>query len=246
MKRKKSGGIGELILTVIWAIVIALVIRTFAFEPFHIPSGSMIPTLLVGDYLFVSKYSYGYSRYSFPFGLPLVPGRVLFREPSRGDVVVFKLPTDNKTDYVKRLIGLPGDRIQVQKGILYINDAPVTREKIDDYVIGDGFGQTVTATRYNETLPGGRKHMILEVTDEGILDDTQVYVVPEGHYLAMGDNRDRSQDSRVLSAVGFVPRENLVGRAEFLVFSVETGTHLWEFWTWPWTLRFDRLFKKIE
>jgi signal peptidase I len=208
----------------------------------------MIPTLLVGDYLFVSKYSYGYSRYSLPFGQPPVPGRIMFTEPARGDVAVFKKPSDNSTDYIKRIIGLPGDRIQVVKGVLHINGEPVQRRPIGNYIGSDvprGLnGQGVA--RYLETLPNGRSHVIVEVSgDSGSLDNTDEYRVPAGHYFAMGDNRDNSLDSRVLDGVGFVPRENLVGRAEMIFFSHNGTAALWEIWKWPSAIRFGRLFTSI-
>jgi signal peptidase I len=234
----------ELVKTVIYAILIAVAIRTFAFEPFSIPSGSMIPTLLIGDYLFVSKYSYGYSRYSLPFNLPLIPGRIFFTGPERGDVAVFKLPSDTETDYIKRIIGLPGDRIQVREGILYINDEPVQRERLTDYVLRDRYGNVRRIPRYLETLPNGRRHTILEEQgDRGMADNTPVFTVPRGHYFAMGDNRDSSRDSR-FPGVGFVPRENLVGRAEVIFFSID-GSVL-QFWRWPTSIRFDRLFDRIK
>ena len=243
MTNKKSGGFGELIRTVIYAGLIAIGVRTAAYEPFSIPSGSMIPTLLVGDYLFVSKFSYGYSRHSLPFSLPLIPGRILFREPERGDVAVFKKPTDTRTDYIKRIIGLPGDRIQVIGGVLHINDEAVKRERADDYINRDRNGYVRRMARFVETLPNGRAHFILEVSDGGPADDTGVYVVPKGHYFAMGDNRDNSQDSRFRD-VGFVPAENLVGRAEVLFFSIDGP--VWKFWEWPGSVRFGRLFDGIE
>jgi len=246
MQQKKTGGLGETLRTIIYAVVIAFGVRTFAYEPFNIPSGSMIPTLLVGDYLFVSKFSYGYSRYSIAFGLLPFEGRLLFHPPERGDVVVFKLPRDNKTDYIKRIVGLPGDRIQMIGGILNINGVPVQRERTDDYVTHDGFGREVHTAQYIETLPNGRKHRIIEETDNGPLDNTPVYSVPEGHYFCMGDNRDNSQDSRVLSAVGYVPVENLVGRAEFLFFSIDENSYFWEVWKWPWAVRINRLFTGVR
>jgi signal peptidase I len=246
MQQKKTGGFGETLRTIIYAVLIAFGVRTFAYEPFNIPSGSMIPTLLVGDYLFVSKFSYGYSRYSIAFGLPLFEGRILFHPPDRGDVVVFKLPRDNKTDYIKRIVGLPGDRIQMIGGILNINGVPVQRERTDDYVTHDSFGRDLHTTQYIEILPNGRKHRIIEETDNGPLDNTPVYTVPEGHYFCMGDNRDNSQDSRVLSAVGYVPAENLVGRAEFLFFSIDENSYFWEVWKWPWAVRINRLFTGVR
>ena len=233
-------------------MLIALAVRTVAFEPFNIPSGSMIPTLLVGDYLFVSKYSYGYSRYSLPLGLPLIPGRIFYQPPERGDVAVFKLPRDNSTDYIKRIIGLPGDRIQMRQGRLYINDRLVERERIEDYIYRDESGAIVRTARFIETLPGGRQHQILEVSDSWPFDNTPVYVVPEGHFFAMGDNRDNSLDSRVSPdspgqpGVGFIPKQNLVGRAEILFFSTDGSAALWEFWKWPGAIRFHRFFDAVR
>ena len=243
--RKKKGGIGETVLTIVYAGLIAIGVRTFAYEPFNIPSGSMLPTLLIGDYLFVSKFSYGYSRYSLPFGLPLIKGRFPAGGPVRGDVAVFKLPTDNATDYIKRIIGLPGDKIQVVRGILIINGEPVQRRRIGEYVHRDEYGNATTYVHYIETLPGGREHQIIERSDDGQLDNTPVYEVPAGHYFAMGDNRDNSLDSRVLNMVGFVPGENIVGRAEVLFFSTNGRAQLWEFWKWPYAIRFGRLFTKV-
>lgn len=247
MTEEKSGGsFLETVKTVIYAVLIAVVLRTFAYEPFTIPSGSMLPTLQIGDYLFVSKFSYGYSHFSLPFGWPPFRGRVLADEQpvERGDVAVFVLPRDGKTDYIKRIIGLPGDTIQVREGRLYINGEQVERELVEDDLRTDasGFPQTVTA--YRETLPNGVSHMIWERDDRSSLDNTPVFTVPEDHYFAMGDNRDNSQDSRT-SRVGFVPRENLIGRAEFLFFSVDGSARLWEVWKWPSAIRWDRLFHGI-
>ena len=206
----------------------------------------MIPTLLVGDYLFVSKYSYGYSKHSLPFSAPLITGRVMTSEPERGDVAVFKLPSDNSTDYIKRIIGLPGDRIQVIKGRLWINEKLVERKRIEDFVFTDNSGRITRHFQYLETLPNGRVHRILERTDNGQLDNTRVYTVHKRHYFAMGDNRDNSLDSRVMSGVGFVPFENLVGRAEILFFSTDGGARWWEPWRWPGATRFHRFFQSIE
>jgi signal peptidase I len=220
-KRKSAGSVVDTIKTVVYAVLIALAVRTVAYEPFNIPSGSMVPTLLVGDYLFVSKFSYGYSRYSLPFGLPLFSRRIFFHPPDRGDVIVFKLPTDNSTDYIKRVIGLPGDHIQMKGGNLYINDQLVPRKRIQDFLYQEGNGTVIPLVQYIETLPNGVQHRIIKMGDNGPLDNTQVYEVPPGDYFMMGDNRDNSQDSRVLSAVGYVPAENLIGRAEFIFFSTD-------------------------
>jgi len=244
--KKASGGILDTIKTIVYAVLIALVVRTVAYEPFNIPSGSMVPTLLVGDYLFVSKFSYGYSRYSLPFGLPLFSGRIFFHSPERGDVVVFKLPTDNSTDYIKRVIGLPGDHIQMKNGILYLNGQPVPRKRIEDYLYQEGNGAIIPLAQYIETLPNGVQHRIIEMSDNGPLDNTQEYVVPPGDYFMMGDNRDNSQDSRVLSAVGYVPAENLIGKAQFIFFSTNGSARLWEIWKWPFAIRYGRLFHGVQ
>lgn len=247
VSKKKSGGVLDTIKTVIYAVVIALLVRTFAYEPFNIPSGSMIPTLLIGDYLFVSKFSYGYSRYSLPFGLPLFSGRILFHSPRRGDVAVFRLPTDPSIDYIKRIIGLPGDSIQVIHSILYINGKPAPRQRIEDYLGRDGAGSLVPVPQYVETLPDGVKHRIIQILgDNGPLDNTPVYHVPPGDYFGMGDNRDNSEDSRVLSQVGYIPAANLVGRADIIFFSTNGTAALWQFWKWPLAIRYDRLFHIIH
>lgn len=248
-KKKKAGGLAETVRTIVYAVLIALGIRTVAFEPFNIPSESMLPTLLVGDYLFVSKYAYGYSRHSLPLSLPLIPGRILERSPARGDVVVFKLPRDNSTDYIKRIIGLPGDRIQVRNGQLYLNDQPVPRRRIEDFIRRDRFGHSDRIPQYIETLPSGVSYRVLDLRESGDADNTGVYTVPPGHYFAMGDNRDNSLDSRVAvtqGGVGFVPAANLVGRAEILFFSTDGSAALWEFWRWPFATRFSRFFTVIR
>ena len=247
-KKKAAGSVVETIKTVVYAVLIALVVRSVAYEPFNIPSGSMVPTLLVGDYLFVSKFSYGYSRYSLPLGLPLFSGRIYLpfsQLPDRGDVVVFKLPTDPSIDYIKRIVGLPGDHIQMRHGNLYINDQLVPRRATDDYVYEDS-GTAIVLHRYIESLPRepgkpALDHPIIKVGNNGPLDNTPVYEVPPGHYFAMGDNRDNSQDSRVLSAVGYIPADNLVGRAQFLFFSTDGSARWWEIWKWPFAIRYRRL-----
>jgi len=265
--QEKAGGWAETIRTVVYAVLIAVVVRTFAIEPFNIPSGSMIPTLLVGDYLFVSKYSYGYSKHSFPFSLGFFSGRILAHQPERGDVAVFKYPGDqgqgmNRTDYIKRIVGLPGDRIQVVNGILHINGKAVERIKVGDYVPG-GSGGYKAGMLYIEVLPNGRRHEIIETTDNGVSDNTPEFLVPADSYFMMGDNRDDSLDSRTKLIVRdlsglpgergqlgwYVPAENLVGRAEFIFFSHDPMAAGWlEPWKWPQAIipRLNRFFMAIH
>ena len=236
----------EMIKTIVIAIIVAVTIRTVAYEPFSIPSGSMIPTLLVGDYLFVSKYSYGYSQYSLPMKIITFPGRIFYKEPKRGDVAVFKKPTNPNIDYIKRIIGLPGDTIRVIEGRLYINGELIKRDLTDSYPLNDPFSGETTYKQYNETLPNGVVHKIIERSDSGPLDNTISYKVPKGHFFMMGDNRDGSQDSRVLEQVGYVPVENLVGHAEMIFFSLDEGVKAWQIWKWPKAIRFNRLFQTIK
>ena len=193
--RKSEGGVLELVWIVVQALLIALVVRTLLFQPFNIPSGSLVPTLLVGDYLFVSKYSYGYSKYSLPLGLPLFEGRIMASEPKRGDIAVFKLPKDSKTDYIKRVIGLPGDRIQMIDARLYINGQETQRTPLPPYHTIDDFGRPADVPHYMETLPNGVSHEIIQKNgNSGYWSNTPVYTVPPAHYFMMGDNRDNSQD----------------------------------------------------
>ena len=248
--KAQEGGFGEILKVVVQALVIALVVRTFLFQPFNIPSGSLIPTLDIGDYLFVSKYSYGYSRYSFPFSPNLFSGRVLASTPKRGDVAVFKFPKDTSKDYIKRVIGLPGDKIQLINARLIINGQTVPREQTVSVRTKDQFGQDVEVPTYLETLPGGVTHQIIQLNrDEGLYSNTPVYKVPAGQYFMMGDNRDNSTDSRVSpdqDGVGYVPLENFVGRAELIFFSIDDGAPVWEFWRWPTSIRWDRLLKPVR
>ncbi len=227
-----------------WAALIALGIRSFIAEPFNIPSGSMIPSLLVGDYLFVSKYSYGYSRYSLPFGLPLIPERIFYTQPERGDVVVFKTPADNKTDYIKRVIGLPGDTIQVINGLLHINGKPVKRTFKRTHVEKTFYGD-ISYTVYDEELPNGVIHEIMEISDDQPQDNTLPFIVPEEHFFMMGDNRDNSKDSR-WDDIGFVPKQNLMGKAQFIFYSNNGYAPFLAFWNWGKSIRTERLFKGIH
>ncbi|MCW1934447.1 signal peptidase I [Pararhodobacter zhoushanensis] len=257
---EKNDGIWETVKTVAWALLIAGVFRTLFFQPFWIPSGSMKETLLIGDFLFVNKWAYGYSRYSCPFALCPITGRIFASDPERGDVAVFRHPVSGD-DLIKRLIGLPGDRIQVREGVLYINDEAVELQDDGDFVetydrqgsAGQyprcenapvGQGGACLKGRQIETLPNGVSHTILNIEDNGFADNTPIFTVPEGHFFFMGDNRDNSVDSRFAQAsggVGFVPFENLIGRADRVMFS-SAGTSMLAFWTW----RSDRFFHSLH
>ena len=246
MKRnehKNDGSTLEMIKSLVIAVLLAFVFRSFFFEPFYIPSGSMKSTMLIGDYVFVSKYSYGYSRYSFPFGLNIFEGRKLGLAPERGDVVVFKLPSDPSVNYIKRLVGLPGDKIQVKDNILYINGKPLPRKRIKNFLDSDAKGNTQEIPQYIETMPNGVSYIVMDQDPHGPLDNTDIYEVPEKHYFFMGDNRDNSQDSRVLTAVGYVPEENLLGPARIIFFS--STAKLYEVWKWISGLRTERFFKRV-
>jgi signal peptidase I len=256
---EEEDDIKELLKALALAAVIALTVRSFLFEPFNIPSSSMAPTLLVGDYLFVEKYAYGYSKYSFPLGIVPIENRIFEKTPARGDVAVFRQPKQLHIDYIKRIVGLPGDSLQMRGGVLYINGAAVSREfkGSEDYAGADVFG---LFQRYIETLPNDKKHFIYEMSDEMRLDNTPLFTVPEGYYFVMGDNRDNSTDSRVPEQVGLVPARNLIGRALFIFFSTEgvgfkcertgalaalksLGCKVIEY---PKAIRFNRMFKRID
>lgn len=237
----QSSGFVDTVKTLLIAGVIAIGFRSIIAEPFNIPSGSMIPTLLVGDYLFVSKYSYGYSRYSFPFGIVPIDGRLLEDTPQRGDVAVFRLPSNTSVDYIKRVVGLPGDKVQVIDGILHINGEAVNRRLIGN----DASNSGPITTLYQERFVDGHEHLIQEVNDRQLFDNTSEFTVPEGHYFMMGDNRDNSRDSRS-SSVGVVPLENFIGKAQFIFFSISGDARFWEVWKWPSAIRFSRIGSGIE
>ena len=230
--------------SVLIAVFIALIIRSFLAEPFNIPSGSMKPNLLVGDFIFVSKWSYGYSRHSLPLSIPLIPNKIFSSIPKRGDIAVFKTPQDNRTDYIKRVIGIPGDKIRIVNGEIIINDNLIIRKKNKDFIdIGknDKIKRIRKFTEYFYDI----EVEVLDIMDNGIVDNTPLYVVPDNHFFVMGDNRDNSQDSRFSNVVGFIPLENLVGKAQFIFFSLENSRFL-EIWKWPSSIRYSRIFKSIK
>ncbi|MDX3927354.1 MAG: signal peptidase I [Shinella sp.] len=241
---KAHSGLWENVKVIIQALLLAVVIRTVLFQPFTIPSGSMMPTLLVGDYLFVNKFSYGYSKYSLPFSPNLFSGRIFASEPERGDIVVFRFPPNPDIDYIKRLVGLPGDRIQVRDSVLYVNDVPVPRAPDGYFRSDDKYDTGENVPVFRETMDNGVTYDTLDTRVGTIGDNTREFIVPEGHYFMMGDNRDNSADSRF--DVGFVPAENLIGRASLIFFSLGNDTAFREIWKWPMNLRWDRLFKVVE
>ena len=236
----------ENIKTLLYALIIAIVIRSLLIQPFYIPSSSMEPTLLVGDRLFVTKYSYGFSKHSFPFSLPILNKRILFNSPERGDVVVFKTPADNRTDYIKRLIGLPGDKIQFIDSNLYLNSSEILKSKIlikNKIYCGN---RVIDVYKFEEILPSGKKFHTVYLKDY-TYQNSDVFTVPENHYFFLGDNRDCSKDSRYLTSVGYVHKDNLVGKAQFIFFSSDRNIgSIFAFWKWHKSIRFDRTFDKIN
>ena len=236
----------ENIKTFLYALVIAVIIRSLFIQPFYIPSSSMEPTLLVGDRLFVTKYSYGYSKHSFPFSLPILSQRIMFSEPERGDVIVFKTPADNRTDYIKRLIGLPGDKIQFIDSNLYLNNSEILKSKISiqsKIYCGD---RTIDVYKFEEKLPNGKIFYTVYLKNY-TYQNSDVFTVPDNHYFFLGDNRDCSKDSRFLTSVGYVHKNNLVGKAQFIFFSSDKNIgSIFAFWKWHKSLRFNRTFDKIN
>ena len=236
----------ESIKTIFWAILIALIIRSFVFEPFNIPSGSMKPTLLVGDFIFVKKWSYGYSKHSLPFSINIIPERILYKKPSRGDIAVFKTPKDNRTDYIKRIIGLPGDKIKLNNGVVFINNKPITKIQVDDFFEKNDNNELTLIPMFKENL-GNVKHYTLDIGQTS-LDNVQTIEVPENHFFVLGDNRDNSADSRISKLIGgpgFIPKENLVGKASIIFFSLE-NSRFYQIWKWPTSIRYSRIFSKIK
>jgi len=236
----------ENIKTLLYALIIALFIRSFLIQPFYIPSSSMEPNLLVGDRLFVTKYSYGYSKHSFPFSPPIFNGRIFSNEPKRGDVVVFKTPADNRTDYIKRLIGLPGDKIQFIDKNLYLNNSEILKSKIPNKSNIHCGKNTIDVITFEELLPNSKKYNTVYFTNFSF-KDSDLFIVPPDHYFFLGDNRDCSKDSRFLSSVGYVHKNNLVGKAQLIFFSSDKSIgSFFSFWKWDKSIRFDRFFKKIN
>ncbi|MBD1140750.1 signal peptidase I [Pelagibacterales bacterium SAG-MED39] len=232
--------------TLIYALLIAIVIRSLLIQPFYIPSSSMEPNLLVGDRLFVTKYSYGYSKHSFPFSPHIFKGRIFSKNPNRGDVVVFKTPADNRTDYIKRLIGLPGDQIQFIESNLYINNNEVLKSRTSKKDIIFCGNKTINVFTFEELLPNKKRHRTVYLKDFSYMD-SDVFIVPKNHYFFLGDNRDCSKDSRFLSSVGYVHEDNLVGKAQFIFFSSDKSKGgIFSFWKWNQSIRLGRFFKKIN
>ena len=238
--------IAENIKTIFYALIIALVIRSLFIQPFYIPSSSMEPTLLIGDRLFVTKYSYGYSKHSFPFSPPIIKNRLFPNSPKIGDVIVFKTPVDNRTDYIKRLIGLPGDNIQFISGDIYLNNNQISKSRVSKTDVIFCGNQTIEVNTFEETLPSGKTYNTVYLKNYSF-QNSDVFKVPEKHYFFLGDNRDCSKDSRYLTSVGYVHEDNLVGKAQFIFFSSDFRIgSIFYFWKWHKTIRFDRFFKRIN
>ena len=236
----------ENIKTLFYALIIAVVIRSLFLQPFYIPSSSMEPTLLVGDRLFVTKYSYGYSKHSFPFSPPILNKRILFNSPERGDVIVFKTPADNRTDYIKRLIGLPGDRVQFIDANLYLNNSEIMKSRVKNKIKINCGNRTIDVYKFEEELSNGKKFHTVYLKDY-TYQNSDVFTVPENHYFFLGDNRDCSKDSRFLSSVGYVHQDNLVGKAQFIFFSSDKKIgSIFAFWKWHKSIRFNRTFNRIN
>ena len=232
--------------TLFYALVIAIAIRSLLIQPFYIPSSSMEPNLLVGDRIFVTKYSYGYSKHSFPFSPPIFKGRIMHKNPERGDIVVFKTPADNRTDYIKRLIGLPGDKVQFISSNLYINSSEVMKSRLSTNDIIFCGKKKIDVFTFEELLPNGKK-FITVYSKEYTFQNSDPFIIPKNHYFFLGDNRDCSKDSRFLSSVGYVHKDNLVGKAQFIFFSSDRSIgSIFSFWKWDKSLRFNRFFKKLN
>lgn len=236
--------IWETVVVLFQALLIALIFRSFLFQPFSIPTASLQSNVMIGDYILTSKYTYGYSKYSFPFEVIPMSGRIFGRTPEQGEIAVFR-PVPQTVDYVKRVIGLPGDTIQMKNGLLHINGSPVKKERVGEAVDTDSYGVSIPVIQYRETLPNGSSYIVQEISDNQAMDNTAEYKVPADHYFMMGDNRDRSADSRVLRSVGYVPLENFIGKAEVRFFSIKDNINPWQIWRWPGNVRLERMFQSV-
>lgn len=247
---KEDESWGDFFKTIFYAFLIAIAFRTFVMQPFSIPSESMLKNLMIGDFLMVSKSSYGFSKHSLPFSLPLIPGRIFASDVERGDVVVFRLPRDPDIYYIKRIIGTPGDKIQTKGGELYLNDVKVPNKRLEDYVRLGRYDREETFMQIEETMPNGKSYVTLDMgyDKDSDADDSDAFLVPEGHYFAMGDNRDNSLDSRWNrdKGVGFIPSENIIGKAKWITLSFDNKSALWEIWKWFPAERRERFFSTIN